>query len=135
MTAIPSFAAANVSSAPPPSLCLISTKSRTASYRVLYVLDHALPLLTGYSMRSHSLLSAQRKNGFAPEVVTGPLHELDDLEAGDTPIDAVLYRRTPLRGPVARRAIKWNLALLRESDVRSYPGAGKRGLATEAASS
>jgi hypothetical protein len=24
-------------------------------------------------MRSHSLLSAQRKNGFAPEVVTGPL--------------------------------------------------------------
>src|SRR5689334_20335909 len=39
--------------------------------RVLHVLDHSVPLLSGYSVRSSNLVAAQRRMGLAPQVITG----------------------------------------------------------------
>ena len=85
--------------------------------RVLHVLDHSQPLLSGYSVRSHSLITAQKKIGFSPEVLTGPLHELDDAGATDRIIDSVSYRRTSLDGSVASHVLKRRIPLLREMAV------------------
>ncbi|MEW5977987.1 MAG: TIGR04063 family PEP-CTERM/XrtA system glycosyltransferase [Acidobacteriota bacterium] len=43
--------------------------------KVLHILDHSLPLQSGYSFRSLSILSAQRSRGWYPVVVTSPKHE------------------------------------------------------------
>jgi PEP-CTERM/exosortase A-associated glycosyltransferase len=43
--------------------------------RVLHVLDHSLPYLSGYSFRSSYLINMQRRLGLQPLVVTSPKHE------------------------------------------------------------
>jgi glycosyltransferase involved in cell wall biosynthesis len=44
--------------------------------KVLHVLDHSLPYITGYSLRSHYIMSLQREVGMTPLAVTSPVHEL-----------------------------------------------------------
>jgi len=94
-----------------------ASRASTRNYRVLHVLDHSMPLLSGYSVRSHSLLVAQRKIGLMPEALTGPLHQLEDSGAADTAIDGVPYRRTPLRGIFSKIALSRHVVLLRENAV------------------
>lgn len=92
-------------------------RSSTGAVRVLHVLDHSRPLLSGYSVRSHSLIAGQKKVGFSPEVLTGPLHELDDPGAIDRTIDSISYRRTALNGSVANLFLKRRTPVLRETMV------------------
>jgi len=92
-------------------------RASTRNYRILHVLDHSTPLLSGYSVRSHSLLIAQKKIGLMPEALTGPLHQLEDSGAADTVIDGVPYKRTPLRGTIAKIALRRHIVLLRENAV------------------
>ena len=66
--------------------------------RVLHVLDHGLPLQSGYSFRTRAILKAQLAQGWAVESVTGP-RQGDGTEAAET-IDGLTFHRTP--GP--RRA-------------------------------
>jgi len=42
--------------------------------RVLHVLDHSLPLQSGYSFRTHAILEQQRKMGWETCQLTGPKH-------------------------------------------------------------
>jgi PEP-CTERM/exosortase A-associated glycosyltransferase len=86
-------------------------------FRVLHVLDHSRPLLSGYSVRSHSLITAQKHIGFFPQVVTGPLHGTDDLGAHETSMDGILYRRTPVKTGIEQRAIQSRVPVLREMSV------------------
>lgn len=60
--------------------------------RVLHVLDHSLPLLSGYSTRSHHALRAQLQWSVEPVAVTSPKH---GSAAGVEQIDGVTYYRTP----------------------------------------
>ena len=46
-----------------------------SALKVLHVLDHSLPLHSGYSFRSRSLIKAQRERGIEAVVVTSPKHE------------------------------------------------------------
>lgn len=92
-----------------------STPAKT--YRVLHVLDHSFPVLSGYSVRSRSLIHGQQQIGFRPQAVTGPLHQLDDKPGADTVVDDVLYTRTPITGTLARRALEGRWPLLREASV------------------
>lgn len=85
--------------------------------RVLHVLDHSRPLLSGYAVRSHSLLAAQKEIGLAPEVVTGPLHQLDDATSEDVTINGLCYRRTGLPHGLDRRLLKRRVPVLRELTV------------------
>lgn len=43
--------------------------------KILHILDHSLPLHSGYTFRSQSLFRAQRKMGFDPVILTSPKHE------------------------------------------------------------
>jgi len=42
--------------------------------RILHVLDHSLPLHSGYAFRSHSILDAERRRGLSPVALTSPKH-------------------------------------------------------------
>jgi len=48
---------------------------RVKPLRVLHVLDHSLPLHSGYSFRSASILRAERAQGLQVAAVTSPKHE------------------------------------------------------------
>ncbi len=43
--------------------------------KILHILDHSLPLHSGYTFRSQNLFRAQRNMGYDPVVVTSPKHE------------------------------------------------------------
>jgi PEP-CTERM/exosortase A-associated glycosyltransferase len=49
--------------------------------------------------------------------VTSPLHQLDDPDAKDTTLDDVVYRRTPISGPIADFALRHRSPVLREWQV------------------
>jgi PEP-CTERM/exosortase A-associated glycosyltransferase len=84
---------------------------------VLHVLDHSWPVLSGYAIRSRNLISAQHSVGETIQVVTGPLHELDDPTATDLVLDEVQYLRTPIRGRFTNAALRRRWPLLREHQV------------------
>lgn len=69
------------------------------SLRVLHVLDHTIPLHSGYTFRTLSLLREQRKRGWNTEHLSSPKHG-DGLgdKAGDAlveTIDGWQFHRTP----------------------------------------
>ncbi len=95
----------------------MSPPSGTKSFRVLHVLDHSLPLLSGYAVRSRSLIEAQRNIGFRPLVVTGPLHEIDDANSADMQLEGIQYLRTPIRGKWLRQVLAKRTPVIRELTI------------------
>ena len=71
--------------------------------RVLHVLDHSLPLHSGYTFRTRAIMTAQAASGLEVRGITGQRH------AADGPIaevaDNLLFHRTPgaAGGPVGMR--------------------------------
>jgi len=59
--------------------------------KVLHILDHSLPYLSGYSYRSQYIIRHQRRLGLDPVVVTSPKHE--DFTTRFEKIDDVDYFR------------------------------------------
>jgi PEP-CTERM/exosortase A-associated glycosyltransferase len=59
--------------------------------KVLHVLDHSLPYLSGYSFRSDYIIRAQKRLGLRPIVITSPKHE--DFKQECETIDGVDYHR------------------------------------------
>ena len=45
--------------------------------RVLHVLDHSLPLHSGYTFRTRAILKAQEAAGLDVRAITGQRHETD----------------------------------------------------------
>jgi PEP-CTERM/exosortase A-associated glycosyltransferase len=73
--------------------------------------------MSGYAIRSRNLISAQHSSGEAIEVVTGPLHEMDDSSATEIVLDGVQYMRTPVKKSFALAAMRQRWPLLREQQV------------------
>jgi glycogen(starch) synthase len=69
--------------------------ARQANMRILHVLDHSLPLHSGYTFRTRAIMKAQIANGWTVRGVTG-LRQEDDAPAGV--YDGLAFDRTP---PVA----------------------------------
>lgn len=71
------------------------------SIKVLHVLDHSLPVQSGYAFRSAAILREQRVSGIATLQMTGPKQGGgDDLSQE---IDSLYYERTPgAATPLAR---------------------------------
>lgn len=67
--------------------------SPRAELRILHVLDHSLPLHSGYSFRTLSLLREQRRRGWITAQLTTPKH----TTAGPSPeeIEGFAFHRTP----------------------------------------
>jgi glycogen(starch) synthase len=84
---------------------------------VLHVLDHSFPVLSGYSVRSRNLISAQHRLGESIRVVTGPLHEMDDPASTEIVLDGVSYVRTPVTGRIANSALRGRWPIIREREV------------------
>lgn len=60
--------------------------------RILHVLDHGLPLQSGYTFRTRAILKSQMRRGWDVAAVTGPRHgpAEDDVET----VDGIEFHRT-----------------------------------------
>lgn len=71
--------------------------------RVLHVLDHSLPLHSGYAFRTRAIMKAQLADGIEARAITGPRHNA--AEPTIEKIDGLVFHRTKrsLAGPPAIR--------------------------------
>ncbi len=67
--------------------------------RILHILDHSLPLQSGYSFRTRAILKAQEQMGWRPEAVTGVRQYQDGEQPGAMREveDGLVFHRTPVR--------------------------------------
>jgi glycogen(starch) synthase len=72
--------------------------------RILHVLDHGLPVQSGYTFRTRAILKAQQGRGMAVAAVTGPRynHSGDAVEQ----VDGLTFYRTPATRIGGAREIK-----------------------------
>ncbi|WNO53297.1 TIGR04063 family PEP-CTERM/XrtA system glycosyltransferase [Stakelama saccharophila] len=61
--------------------------------RILHVLDHGLPLHSGYSFRTRAILKAQMARGWTIAAITGPRH--GDARVSFETVDGIDFHRTP----------------------------------------
>lgn len=92
---------------------------------ILHVLDHSLPVMSGYSTRSRNIVVFQSQAGLRPVVVTSPKH--GPAPAPREERDGIPHYRTPGgrsgRLPIARElGLMWRLAR-RVRDVARAEGA------------
>ncbi|MFM7404270.1 MAG: TIGR04063 family PEP-CTERM/XrtA system glycosyltransferase [Erythrobacter sp.] len=76
--------------------------------RVLHVLDHSLPLHSGYTFRTRAILRAQQGYGLEVRGITGQRHNLEaPCEPQCQEIDGLIFHRTPgvPSGPPALREL------------------------------
>ncbi len=66
--------------------------------RILHVLDHGLPLHSGYTFRTRAILTAQMRRGHEVAAVTGPRH--GDMRVPLERIDGIDFYRTGVPGPL-----------------------------------
>jgi len=55
--------------------CFDDAKTYVAQMKILHILDHSLPLHSGYTFRTQSILEDQRKREWVPVALTSPKHE------------------------------------------------------------
>ena len=74
--------------------------------RALHVLDHSLPLHSGYTFRTRAIMSAQAASGIEVRGITGLRHTADGPPAEVA--DGLLFHRTPGRvgGPAGLREMR-----------------------------
>jgi PEP-CTERM/exosortase A-associated glycosyltransferase len=76
--------------------------------RVLHVLDHSLPLHSGYTFRTRAILKAQEGHGLQVRGITGQRHN-GEAPGGPSPeqADGLIFHRTPgtPAGPPAMREL------------------------------
>ena len=87
------------------------------SPRILHVLDHSLPLHSGYTFRTLSILREQRALGWQTFHLTSPkqgagLPAFDDIDG------LRFYRTPPAAGALARLPVVGELALMRQLERR-----------------
>ncbi|MBA4082012.1 MAG: glycosyltransferase WbuB, partial [Erythrobacter sp.] len=76
--------------------------------RVLHVLDHSLPLHSGYTFRTRAILKAQEGHGLDVRGITGQRHNLEAAVTGPCEeADGLTFHRTPgtPAGPPALREL------------------------------
>jgi PEP-CTERM/exosortase A-associated glycosyltransferase len=61
--------------------------------RILHVLDHGLPLQSGYTFRTRAIIKAQRARGWDVAAVTGPRYHAG--AAAEETVDGIDFFRTP----------------------------------------
>lgn len=64
--------------------------------RILHVLDHSLPLHSGYTFRTRAILKAQEGHGLEVRGITGQRHNLEAaVSAPREEADGLIFHRTP----------------------------------------
>src|SRR6476619_2679363 len=79
--------------------------------RILHVLDHSIPLHSGYTFRTRSILMQQRALGWDTVHLTGP--KQGAYQADRETVDGLLFHRTPpAAGAMARLPVLNQLAVI-----------------------
>ncbi|QUL37114.1 TIGR04063 family PEP-CTERM/XrtA system glycosyltransferase [Erythrobacter sp. JK5] len=83
--------------------------------RVLHVLDHSLPLHSGYTFRTRAILKAQQALGLDVRGITGLRHGETHDTANPQDIDGLIFHRTPgaVSGPPGVNEAREMVALSR----------------------
>jgi len=66
--------------------------------RVIHILDHSIPLQSGYAIRTQAILKEQRALGWETFHITGPKQGL--AAATEEQVDGWLFYRTPPPGGI-----------------------------------
>lgn len=74
--------------------------------RILHVLDHSIPLHSGYTFRTRAILEEQRKRGWQTFHITGPKHTV--ANAPKEEIDGLTFFRSQNLGAVSGRIPVFN---------------------------
>ena len=92
------------------------------SLRVLHVLDHSIPLHSGYTFRTLSLLREQRKLGWQTFHLTSPKHGAGLKDQADDALEQVVdgwhFYRTPTAATATRLPGLGELRLMRQLEAR-----------------
>jgi PEP-CTERM/exosortase A-associated glycosyltransferase len=73
--------------------------------RILHVLDHSMPLHSGYSFRTRAILKAQIARGWEVAGVTGSRHTAEGPQVEE--IDGLTFFRTPKPGTMTSPIREW----------------------------
>lgn len=85
--------------------------------RVLHVLDHSIPLHSGYTFRTAALLREQRALGWETFHLTSP--KQGETSAPFDDVDGLRFYRTPIaKGTLARIPLGKELALMKKLETR-----------------
>ena len=85
--------------------------------RVLHVLDHSIPLHSGYTFRTAALLREQRALGWETFHLTSP--KQGETGAPYEDVDGLRFYRTPIaKGTLARIPVGKELALMKQLEAR-----------------
>jgi len=85
--------------------------------RILHVLDHSIPLHSGYTFRTRSILQQQRALGWETYHITSP--KQGDGPDGDETVDGLrFYRTATAKGSLARLPVLNQLAVIDHLAVR-----------------
>jgi PEP-CTERM/exosortase A-associated glycosyltransferase len=88
--------------------------------RILHVLDHSIPLQSGYTFRTRNILMQQRAMGWETFHVTSPKHYGSE-GIKEEEVDGLLFYRTePLQGLSGRLPVINQLAVVRQLEKRLY---------------
>jgi len=87
------------------------------SLRILHILDHSIPLHSGYTFRTRAILREQRRLGWETFHLTSPKHSAPS--GPDEEVDGLHFYRTLWRpGPLRRIPVMRELALMRATERR-----------------
>ena len=93
------------------------------SLRVLHVLDHSIPLHSGYTFRTLSILREQRRLGFTTFHLTSPKHAAPYVPEED--VDGWHFHRTAPADPLLRMPGLNEAALIKQTERRLFELAHK----------
>ena len=86
--------------------------------RILHVLDHSIPLQSGYTFRTRNILLQQRALGWETCHVTSPKHYGSEGQQEEEVDGLLFYRSEPVQGLVARLPIVNQLAVVHQLEKR-----------------
>jgi len=88
--------------------------------KILHVLDHSIPLHSGYTFRTRAILEEQRKLGWTTEHITSPKHNLAAKDVGyEEVIDGLhFYRTQASKGLLAKLPVFNQLAIVSQLEKR-----------------
>ena len=90
--------------------------ARPVSLRILHVLDHSIPLHSGYTFRTLSILREQRKLGWETFHLTSP--KQGDCSALEEDVDGWHFYRTALRSAGSSLPVLSSWSLMQHLEIR-----------------
>ena len=96
---------------------LVGLPQKDLMMRILHILDHSIPLHSGYTFRSAALLREQRALGWETFHLTSPKQGETSVPFED--VDGLRFYRTPVAaGTLAKLPIGKELALMKQLETR-----------------